>query len=339
MKASDSERGKPLTVEPVGVLADFVNGLLRKMKLAYSEKLGIMAGVPEEKIHAVKRMSKQLSELRKKREDKMEAEQRRIAEERLAEQRRLVEEKLREQIALQEKAKAEELAVAQKIEAEKLAAEEKAAEEKRREEEKAAEERRKALEKAERFKKNPPRVLVAFFSRADENYKVGFVETGNTELMAKYIMGRLRKIYGVEQIDEFKIVPLHQYPIKYMSTVELATSEKRTNQRPIIIDEIDDLADYDVVLIGYPIWWGDLPMIMRSFFDEYDFSGKILVPFCTHEGSGDAGTFGIMKELERGATVLDGKAVVGHVARTNEAHDEIDEWIEATAEKILEMRG
>ncbi|MDO5481325.1 MAG: flavodoxin [Candidatus Saccharibacteria bacterium] len=356
MKADDPNRGKPLTVEPVGILATFVNGLIEKVKLAYGEKLEAMMNVSEKKTQSVRKMAERLKQIRKARLDKMAMEQKRITEENLLRQKKLAEERLREQVTIEEKPQINELVSSQPkiIPSESVETQpetkpskitdvqpetksDKPVNIQPEKTEPVVEE--KKIEDTERFKKNPPKVLVSFFSRADENYQVGYVDTGNTEVMANYIIGRLREFYGLEQVDDFKITPVHQYPIKYMDTVELATSEKRTGEKPIILDEIENLSDYNVVFIGYPIWWGDFPMIMRSFFDEYDFSGKILVPFCTHEGSGESGTFQTLKNLESGATVLDGVAVAGHVAQTGEANEKIGEWLKAVAEKILELRG
>jgi flavodoxin len=83
--------------------------------------------------------------------------------------------------------------------------------------------------------------------------------------------------------------------------------------------------DYDVIFVGYPMWWYQMPMLMYTFFDAYDLSGKTIIPFNTHEGSGDGGTYDDIKELEPNATVLDGFNVRGSSA--DEADSDLDKWL------------
>jgi flavodoxin len=106
--------------------------------------------------------------------------------------------------------------------------------------------------------------------------------------------------------DIFEIVPLVPYSDDYDTAVETATQERRANARPGFSGGIDNFADYGVVYIGYPSWWADMPMILYTFFDSYDLSGKIIAPFCTSGGSGFSATISAIKGLEPGATVLDG---------------------------------
>ena len=164
-------------------------------------------------------------------------------------------------------------------------------------------------------------ILVAFFSRADVNYSVGVVSQGNTEIMANYIAQKLNA-------DTFKIEPVAPYPQKYDDAVMQATTERNTNARPKIANTIPDFSQYDTVFVGYPIWWGDLPMIMQTFFESYDWTGKTVVPFCTNEGSGESGTYDYIAGLLPNAQILPGLAMAGHVARTESAHDTIDNWLQ-----------
>ena len=165
------------------------------------------------------------------------------------------------------------------------------------------------------------KVLVLYFSRADENYSVGEVEVGNTELLAKEIV----KKYNA---DEFKIEPVNKYPKDYQGAVELATKEGQENARPEYIGDID-ISSYDTIFLGYPIWWGDLPMIVYTFLEKHDFSGKTIIPFITHEGSGDAGTYESLKEKMPEATFKgDGFTVFGSKARTEEGIEKLNSWLE-----------
>lgn len=128
---------------------------------------------------------------------------------------------------------------------------------------------------------------------------VYFSWSGNTENVAKAIQ---------EQTDSdiFEIIPATPYSDDYNSVVDLAQKEQRENARPSIADSIKKIADYDVIYIGFPNWWGDMPMILYTFFDSYDLSGKTIAPFCTSGGSGLSNTVNEMKELEPNATVTDG---------------------------------
>lgn len=160
--------------------------------------------------------------------------------------------------------------------------------------------------------------LVVFFSRADENYNVGIVKVGNTELLA-------RRIAEVTGADEFKIMPVKAYPENYMECVDLATAEKESGARPEYVGDVD-IADYDTVFLGYPIWWGDLPMIVYSFLEKHDFSGKTVRPFCTHEGSGSAGTFEGLADLLAGATIGEGLEMSGTKARGEMGLKRAEDW-------------
>ena len=162
--------------------------------------------------------------------------------------------------------------------------------------------------------------LVVYFSRGDEEYGVGKVTPGNTEILAKEIVSKLGA-------DEFKIVPAKKYPENYMECVNLATREKETNARPEYVGDVD-MSSYDTIFLGYPIWWGDLPMIVYSFIENHDFSGKTVVPFNTHEGSGNSGTYEILKSLLAGANVVgDGFNMTGTVARTEDGIAELDDFL------------
>lgn len=168
------------------------------------------------------------------------------------------------------------------------------------------------------------KILVAFFSRPDENYKVGNVEVGNTEIMAGFI-----KDYFGEKADTFKIDPVKTYPTDYKECTEYATEEKNNDARPEFknADSLD-LSGYDTIFIGYPIWWGDVPMIINTFLEKYDFSGKTIIPFNTHEGSGNAGTFTSIKSKMKDSTVnTKGLAIRGSEAREEESRSTVENWL------------
>ena len=161
------------------------------------------------------------------------------------------------------------------------------------------------------------KILVAFFSRADENYNVGYIKKGNTQIIAEMIAAETGGTL-------FHIEPVTPYPAGYDECIEVAKKELNANARPEIKGDVS-VEDYDVVFLGYPNWWGDMPMILYSFFDEYDFSGKTIIPFNTHGGSGFSGTISTIKELEPNAEVLDGKSISRNDIQ--DAEQEIVDWV------------
>ena len=165
------------------------------------------------------------------------------------------------------------------------------------------------------------KVLVVYFSRTGENYNVGNVDVGNTAMVASYIKEYLKA-------DSFEIVPIDKYPEKYDECTEVAQKEKDDNARPKIQGKINNFDSYDTVFIGYPIWWGDLPMIMYTFMEEYDFNGKNVIPFNTHEGSGDAGTYqSIQSKLPNAKVNTKGLALDGKTARSDDGKQQTIDWL------------
>ena len=156
----------------------------------------------------------------------------------------------------------------------------------------------------------PAHVLVVYFSHAGENHNVGVIEEGNTAKMGKIIAEQMGA-------DIFELVPVVEYPMDYDSCLDVATEEQRTDARPEYVDEIENWEQYDTVFIGYPIWWGEIPNIVYTFMEAYDFTGKTVIPFNTHEGSGQARSQRDIEELLTNATVLKGLAVRGSKAQND----------------------
>ena len=128
---------------------------------------------------------------------------------------------------------------------------------------------------------------------------VYFSWSGNTEKVAKSIQTQTGA-------DIFKIVPATPYSDDYDTVVDLAQEEQRNNARPAISGSTRNFEQYDVIYVGFPNWWGDMPMILYTFFDTYDLSGKTVALFCTSGGSGLSGTVNAVKSLEPNATVTQG---------------------------------
>lgn len=127
--------------------------------------------------------------------------------------------------------------------------------------------------------------------------------------------------------DIAKLTPSADYPVGYDETADQAKQESDSGARPDYLPLDVDPADYDTIFIGYPIWWYEMPMVVEKFFDDYDLSGKTIIPFNTHEGSGDGGTYSTIREREPDATVLDGLAIRGGNAGEDSAGQEIQEWL------------
>ena len=152
--------------------------------------------------------------------------------------------------------------------------------------------------------------LVAYFSRAGENYTVGVVEEGNTAKLAKAIAEQTGA-------DLFEIVPVVDYPHSYNECLEVATTEQRENARPEYVGDVEDWDRYDTVFIGYPIWWGEIPNIVYTFMESHDFAGRTVIPFNTHEGSGQSHSQRDIEGTLPDATVLQGLAVRGATAQND----------------------
>lgn len=120
---------------------------------------------------------------------------------------------------------------------------------------------------------------------------------GNTQYVAQLI----QEMTGG---DIFRILPQKPYPTDHRTLVDLAEKEQNQDARPAIKGKIDAPEAYDTIFIGYPNWWGDMPMILYTFLEQYDFSGKTIIPFCTHGGSGFSRTIQTIQDKQPGATVI-----------------------------------
>ena len=176
------------------------------------------------------------------------------------------------------------------------------------------------------MEQNNKRTLIAFFSRPGQNYKNGAIvelKQGNTALAAKM----LADLTGA---DEFEIVPTTAYPNDYYACTDAAKNELRSNARPPL-KENGDVAAYDTVLLLYPNWWGTMPMPLRTFLDAHDFSGKTILPLCTHEGSGMGQSEADLKRLLPPARIGRGLAIRG--SEVAAARERMRAWL--IAEHLL----
>lgn len=165
-----------------------------------------------------------------------------------------------------------------------------------------------------------PRVLLAYFSRAGENFSTDRTDVGNTAIVAGFIEDALG-------CDAYEIVAFEPYPFGYEDTKVRAQQELADDARPALADAAPDLADYDVILLGCPIWYGSEPMAVRTFLESGDFTGKTIYPFTTHGGSGLGFVISDYRDLVPGATVSsDALAVVGSDAEGSQS--EAITWLE-----------
>lgn len=181
-----------------------------------------------------------------------------------------------------------------------------------------------------------PRVLVAYLSRAGENYNVGmtqegsasaayagYIEKGNTAMMAALIAEATGS-------DLFEITTVTPYPEDYATMLRVAQEEIDGNARPELAVQVENMADYDVIFIGYPIWHGRMPQAIYTFIETHDLTDKTVIPFNTHEGSGQSGTQRVIENALPDSNVLQGLAIQGKVAQENpeQTRSLIEPWLE-----------
>ena len=164
-------------------------------------------------------------------------------------------------------------------------------------------------------------MLVAYFSLAGEQYGVGVIEEGNTSIIAHMIAEQTGA-------DLFEIEAVTPYPTSHSELLEVSQQEMADNARPEIAGTVDNMDDYDTIFIGYPNWWGDMPMIVYNFLESYDLSGKTIVPFCTHGGSGLSNTESTIADIT-GGTMKDGFAIPGTTAQNDRdtARNKVTQWL------------
>ena len=179
------------------------------------------------------------------------------------------------------------------------------------------------------------KVLVCFFSAGGEDLSAGQSnEVGNTAMMAKAIINKLKE--DGHDVTSFRIQPKEPYPDSYDQKLVKATEERAMQERPEYDGDVADFDDYDTVFIGFPIWCSDMPMIIYSFLEKHVFTGKIVVPFCTHGGGGAGRFFDDVKKSCPEAKVLEGLVIRGsnQIERrldigvaSHHTEDDVVEWL------------
>ena len=152
------------------------------------------------------------------------------------------------------------------------------------------------------------KVLIAYYSRRGENYVNGSIKNlklGNTEVVAAKIKELL------PDADMFQIDTTYEYSKDYMTCIEEAKQALHDQMRPEVKDPLASIDDYDIIILGYPNWWGTMPMVVYTFLESYDFTGKTIIPFCTNEGSGMGSSERFIKKLCPTVNLLSGTPIHG----------------------------
>ena len=167
------------------------------------------------------------------------------------------------------------------------------------------------------------KTLIAFFSRADENYFGGamrYVKVGNTEI----VVNDMKEMIDA---DTFKIEMKDPYSPVYMTCINEANQDLRAKARPELVSLPASIDEYDTVVLAYPNYWGTMPMAVFTFLENFDFSGKTILPLCTNEGSGMGGSERDIKKTCPGAHVKSGLSVTGSEAAN--AAGRVKKWFAA----------
>ena len=165
--------------------------------------------------------------------------------------------------------------------------------------------------------------MIAFFSRADENYFGGamrYVKVGNTEIVA----GIIKELIPA---DTFKIEMKDPYSPVYMTCIEEAKKDLRAKARPELVSMPESIDEYDTVILAYPNYWGTMPMAVYTFLENFDFSGKTILPLCTNEGSGMGSSEREIKKTCPGADVKKGLPITGSAAANSKSS--VERWLKA----------
>jgi len=165
------------------------------------------------------------------------------------------------------------------------------------------------------------KTLIAFFSRADENYFAGamrYVKVGNTEI----VVNQMKEMIDA---DVFKIEMKDPYSPVYMTCIEEAKKDLRENTRPELTEYMDSIDAYDTIILAYPNYWGTVPMAVATFLERYDFTGKMILPLCTNEGSGMGSSERDIRKYASGADVEKGLPVTG--SQAEHAGPEVRAWL------------
>lgn len=167
------------------------------------------------------------------------------------------------------------------------------------------------------------KTLIAYFSRADENYFGGamrYVKVGNTEIVCDI----MKKLIPA---DSFKIEMKNPYSPVYMTCIDEAKKDLQSKARPELTAYPESVEEYNNIILAYPCYWGTMPMAVFTFLEKYDFTGKTILPLCTNEGSGMGSSERDIQKACPGANVKKGLPVTG--SRAADSESSIRRWLSA----------
>ncbi len=174
------------------------------------------------------------------------------------------------------------------------------------------------------------KILTIYYSRKGQNYFNGTIrdlEKGNTERVAEFIQ---EAVGG----DIFEVETVKAYPFDYTACTKEAQEEKKKNVRVAVKYFMDDLEKYDTIFVGYPNWWGTMPMVMFTFLEHYDLTGKTIIPFCTNEGSGMGTSERDLKTICKGADLKRGLAI--HGSESARSENTVKAWAKKQTDCLCE---
>lgn len=176
------------------------------------------------------------------------------------------------------------------------------------------------------------KVLVTYFSlpETDDAENMNEDEENSTVVVDGEVLGNTQYVAMLiseyTNGDLFRIEPVTPYTTNHDDLTDQALEEQESDARPEIKDPLESIDDYDVIFVGYPIWWGDMPQILYTFLESYDFTGKTVIPFSTHGGSGLAGTVDTISEKLDGASVLENAFTLSRNSMES-APQEVESWL------------
>ena len=165
--------------------------------------------------------------------------------------------------------------------------------------------------------------LIAYFSRADENYFGGamrYVKVGNTEIVVNLMKDMI-------DADTFKIEMKTPYSPVYMTCIDQAKKDLRDKARPELVSMLESIDAYDTIVLAYPNYWGTMPMAVYTFLEHFDFSGKTILPLCTNEGSGMGGSEREIQKICPNANLKKGLSITGSQAANSKSS--VERWLKA----------
>ena len=167
------------------------------------------------------------------------------------------------------------------------------------------------------------KTLIAYFSRADENYFGGamrYVKVGNTEIVVNLMKDMI-------DADTFKIEMKTPYSPVYMTCIDQAKKDLRAGARPELVSMPESIDEYDTIVLAYPNYWGTMPMVVVTFLEAFDFTGKTILPLCTNGGSGMGSSERDIKKYAPGAELKRGLSITGSEAANSKGS--VQRWFSA----------